>query len=111
MQEAQIYSVYDRKAQYYLPLFTMRGNADAIRQFTEIVTQSDTNVSKYPADYDLVRLGQIDLETGSIEPQYPCETLINGLVALQNAQLERSRYQKILKTDQVDIEELIAEQS
>lgn len=111
MQEAQIYSLYDRKAAYYLPLFQMRGHADATRQFTEIITQSDTPVSKYPADYDLVCLGSIDLETGQIDPVYPCETIINGLVALQNAQIERSRYAKILKTEQVDIEELIAEQS
>lgn len=111
MQEAQLYSIYDRKAGYYLPIFQMRGNADAIRQLTELVTNSDTPIAKYPADYDLVRLGSIDLETGQIEPMYPCETLINGLVCLQNAQIERSRYQKILKTEQVDIEELIAEQS
>jgi len=111
MQEALIYSIYDRKAAYYLPLFTMRGHADATRQFTEIVTSSDTPIAKYPADYDLVCLGSINLENGSIEPIYPCETIINGLVALQNAQLERSRYAKILKTEQVDIEELIAEQS
>jgi len=111
MQEARIFSIYDRKAAYYLPLFTMRSDAEAVRQFTEIVTQSDTSVSKYPADYDLVCLGWIDLEKGHIEPIYPCDTLINGLVALQNAQIERSRYAKILKSDQVDIEEIIAEQS
>jgi len=110
MQEARIYSVYDRKAAYYLPLFTMRSNADAIRQFSEIVT-GDTPIAKYPADYDLVCLGSINLENGSIEPQYPCETIMNGLVSLQNAQLERSRYAKILAPQQVDIEELIAGQS
>lgn len=111
MQEAHIYSIYDRKAQYYLPLFTQRGHADAQRQFTELVTQSDTPIAKYPADYDLVCLGSIDLETGRIEPTYPCETLINGLVSLQNAHVERSRYAKVLQTEQVDIEDLIAEQS
>lgn len=111
MQEAKIYSIYDRKAAYYLPLFNMRGHADALRQFSEIVVNSDTPIAKYPADYDLVCLGSIDLETGSIAPTYPVETLINGLVSLQNAQLERSRYAKLLKSEQVDIEELIAEQS
>jgi len=110
MQTNKIYALYDRKAGYYLPIFQMRGDTDAIRQFSEIVTQSDTPVSKYPADYDLVSLGYIDMETGQIEPTYPCETLINGFVALQNAQLERSRYAKALN-GQVDLEDLLAEQS
>lgn len=110
MQINHLYSIYDRKAAYYLPVFTMRSHADAQRQFTEIVTSSDTPVSKYPADYDLVCLGQINLETGQIVPTYPCETLINGLVSLQNAHLERSRYAKTLN-GQTDLEDLIAEQS
>lgn len=111
MQIAQIYSVYDRKAAYYLPLFTMRGDADAERQFASIVTQSETDISKYPADFDLVSLGSIDLQLGSIEPTYPVRTIVNGLVAFQAAQAERARYSKILSSPQVDIEELIAAQS
>lgn len=110
MQIHHLYSIYDRKAAYYLPVFTLRSHAEAERQFTEIVTQSETPVSKYPADYDLVCLGQINLETGQIAPTYPCETLINGLVSLQNAHLERSRYAKALNP-QMDLEEVLAEQS
>lgn len=108
MQHNYIYSIYDRKAAYYLPLFQMRSHADALRQFSEIVTQSDTPISKYPADYDLVSLGSIDMENGLIQPTYPVETLINGLVSLQNAQLERARYAKAINS-QVDLEELLAD--
>jgi len=111
MQTGLIFSIYDRKAAYYLPLFTMRSEADAIRQFNSIVTQSDTDVSKYPADYDLVAIGDIDLEIGRIEPIYPARTIINGLVAFQAAQAERARYAKLLSNPQIDIEELIADQS
>lgn len=106
-----LYSIYDRKAAYYLPIMTVRSDADAERQFQEIVVQSDTPVSKYPADYDLVCLGSIDLEHGRIDPTYPVRTLINGLVSLQQAQTERQRYAKILNDPQIDIESLIAEQS
>nr|QJB20412.1 MAG: nonstructural protein [Microvirus sp.] len=105
-----IYSVYDRKAQYYLPIFTRRSDADAQRQFAEIVATSDTPISKYPADFDLVRLGTIDLETGSIEPEHPMGLLINGLVSLQALNAERKRYSQSLG-EQVDIETFIAEQS
>lgn len=110
MQIHKIFSIYDRKAAYYLPIFAMRSNSDAIRQFESIVTTSDTPVARHPADYDLVSLGSIDLETGLIEPTYPVETVINGLVSLQNAHLERSRYAKAINP-QVDIEDIIAEQS
>ena len=54
MQIHKLYSIYDRKAAYYLPAFQMRSHADAERQFSEIVTSSDTPISKYPADYDRV---------------------------------------------------------
>lgn len=110
MQLNHLYSIYDRKAAYYLPVFQQRAHADAERQFIELVTSSETPISRYPADYDLVCLGQIDLESGQIVPTYPCETLLNGLVALQNAHLERSRYAKAVNA-QVDLEELLAEQS
>lgn len=110
MQIHKLYSIYDRKAAYYLPVFQMRSHADAERQFSEIVTNSDTPISKYPADYDLVCIGEINLESAQIVPNYPCEALINGLVALQNAHLQRSRYAKAINS-QVDIEELLAEQS
>lgn len=110
MQVNKLYAIYDRKAAYYLPIFQMRSHADAMRQFTEIVTNSDTPVSKYPADYDLVCLGAIDLENGQIVATYPCETIINGLVTLQNAHLERSRYAKAINP-QMDIEEVLADES
>lgn len=111
MQANHLYSIYDRKAAYYLPLFQMRSHADAMRQFADIVAQSDTPIAKYPADYDLVCVGSIDLESGLINPIYPVETIINGLVSLQNAHLERSRYAKAISADQVDLEDLLAEQS
>jgi len=107
MQSNQIFSVYDRQAQYYLPVFSSR-TADALRQFGEIVTQSDTPIAKYPADYDLCLLGEIDLDTGVIIAKHP-EPLMNGLVALQLAQSERARYAKVLSTPQMDIEEILAE--
>lgn len=91
-----IFSTYDRKAQYFLPPFTAMSDADAIRTFTEAVVASDLPLSKYPADFDLVRLGNIDLIEGTIFPQVPTTLLINGLVALTDAHRERARYQAVL---------------
>lgn len=110
MQISKIYAAYDRKAQYYLPCFQQRSDAEAIRAFTEAVINSESNVSKYPAEYDLVLLGQMDMETGEITPQWPVGLIINGLVALQASQAERARYAKALNP-QTDIEEFIADGS
>lgn len=94
----KIYALYDRKAQYYLPPFTVRSDGEAHRTFTEAVMQSDTPISQYPADFDLVRIGSIDLESGMLAPTengMPV-LMINGLVCLEAAQRERSRYRAVL---------------
>lgn len=102
-----IYSIYDRKAGYFLPVFNVRSDADAVRQFKQIVVQSDTDISKWPADFDLCRLARFDLQNGRIEPEIPFGTVMNGLVALQEAHSERSRYAKSIESAQVDIEDLL----
>lgn len=104
-----LYSLYDRKAGYYLPVFSVRSDADATRQFAQIVVTSDTPVAQYPADYDLVCVGSMDLELGYITPEHPVRVLLNGLVCLQNAQTERARYKALLADPQMDIEEIIGE--
>jgi len=103
-QTNEIYSIYDRKAQYYLPPFAARSNADATRTFTEAVTTSETPISQYPADFDLVRLGSLDLDTGAITGLHMPELLINGLVALTAAHQQRARYKQILNAPELDID-------
>lgn len=105
MHSQGIYSIYDRKAQYYLPVFVARTDADALRQFADLVVNSDTPLSKYPADFDLVRLGVMNVESGNIDPERPVGLLINGLVSLQASIAERERYRKA--TTQMDIEDVL----
>jgi len=95
-----VYAIYDRKAGYHLPLFNVPTDTDAIRQFTQIVTQSETPVSQYPADFDLVRLGVFNITSGLIDPEVPLGLIINGLVAYQDASRERQRYAAILNPSQ-----------
>lgn len=95
MQIYGIYSVYDRKAQTYLPLFQETRDELAVRTFTKIILTTETPISEYPADFDLVRLGAWNSDTGSIEPEIPMGLIINGLVALEAAIRERSRYDHI----------------
>lgn len=110
MQIVHIFAAYDRKAEVYLPVFQQRSDAEAVRAFTEAVTSSDTPLSRYPADFDLIRLASLNIETGEVTPQWPVGLVINGFVALQAAQHERARYAKAINT-QVDLEDLLAEES
>lgn len=98
MQANQVYAVYDRKAQYYLPPFVCRGDAEATRMFSEAVMTSETPISQYPADFDLVKVGSFDLETGVLTPENIPTLMLNGLVALTEAQRQRSRYATVLGT-------------
>lgn len=93
-----IYAVYDRKAQYFLPLFSSPTDAEAVRTFTGVVTSSDTPISQYPADFDLCRVGTVDVQAGTITAPVRPDPLVNGLVALEDAHRERRRYQAILET-------------
>lgn len=93
----QIFSTFDRKAQNYLGVFTVRSEAEAIRSFTEAVMTSETPISQYPADFDLHRMGSVDMESGEITPEYPPYPVVNGLVCLTQAHSERSRYQRLLQ--------------
>lgn len=101
-----LFSIYDRKAAFFLPVFSLRSQQDARRQFVEIVT-GDTPIAKYPGDYDLVCLGEFNDQDGEVIPYSPRETIINGLTALQAAHSERERYRKALDTQQLDIEDAI----
>lgn len=93
-----LYCIYDRKAAYCLPVFSARTDTDAIRTFTEAVTTSETPISQYPADFDLIQIGSYDMETGIVTPLIPMGLIINGLTALTEAQRQRSRYQSVLST-------------
>lgn len=95
-----IYSIYDRKAQYYLPPFTVRSDADAERAFMEAVTMSETPISQYPADFDLVHLGTIDLDTGALTQDHMPRLMVNGLVALEQAARTRARYAAVIPNGQ-----------
>lgn len=102
MQITNLYSIYDRKAGYYLPIFQRRTDADAIREFTEVVTMGDGPISKYPSDFELCDLGQMDLDTGEILPAKNARIILNGLSCLQAAHADRQRYKDALDVKDAD---------
>lgn len=96
--EHGIYAIWDRKASLILPAFSANNDTAAERMFIETVMTSETPVSQYPADFDLIRIGTVSIELGSLTAITPPRLLVNGLTCLQEAHRQRQRYQAILNS-------------
>lgn len=62
-----IFSVHDSASDSYLPPFCQENLRDAIDGFATVTNDESTKYSKFPADFNLVSLGQFDVRTGIIE--------------------------------------------
>lgn len=62
-----MYCIRDSKVGVYYPPFTMDNDLYARRFFNDLCQSADSNVSKYPADYDLYRVGTFNMVIGLIE--------------------------------------------
>lgn len=61
-----IFSIYDQKAEAYLPPFTLPKPAIAVRTFKGCVNDNDHAFGANPHDYTLFQIGIFDDETGSL---------------------------------------------
>lgn len=64
MNELVVFTVRDAKAECYLPPFTMRTNAEAMRAFADSVVKPGTTIHDHPEDFFLYRVGRFSQETG-----------------------------------------------
>lgn len=64
----KLFSIYDLAAQAYSPPFVASTLGIAIRSFTEVLSNPQSSPGKYPADFQLMELGEIDLNLGQIAP-------------------------------------------
>ena len=62
----RIYSVYDSAAQFYGSPFCARAEGDALRSFIEFVSDPKSVGFKYPAQFSLAFLGEIEDTSGVI---------------------------------------------
>jgi hypothetical protein len=56
----QVFSVYDSKAEAYLPPFYIPAIGAAIRHFSDSANDPQTAFHKHPEDYGLFHLGSFD---------------------------------------------------
>lgn len=72
-----IYSVYDKKAMVYNTPFVVENPIDAVRAFSELVSDCCTTVGKYPGDFALYCVGKFSTTTGIMflsddDYDFPC---------------------------------------
>lgn len=64
----KVYSVFDSKAEAYLPPFFVPKRAQAIRMFTSAAQDASHVFCKHAADYTLFEIGDFDDSTGAYVP-------------------------------------------
>lgn len=72
----KIYAVYDRQAKSTQPIYEQTNDLVAIRDFSMLCQNEKVDmIRKFPDDYCLMCLGQIDTDTGAIisEPKVIAE--------------------------------------
>lgn len=57
---SKIFTVYDCKAEAYLPPFMYQNKGEAIRAFADTVNNEKSMMNKHPEDYTLFELGTWD---------------------------------------------------
>lgn len=63
----QVFAIYDTKAGYYKQPFMMRSTGEAIRGFTDIANDNQTEIGKHPEDFGLFHLAEFDSDKGTYE--------------------------------------------
>ena len=79
-----LFTVYDAKAEIYLPPFFVPTVGIATRAFSDAINSDTHQFGKHPHDYTLFRLGSFDDHDASISDQTP-KSLGNGVEFLTPA--------------------------
>lgn len=62
----KIFSIYDAKAEAYMPPFFMATKGQAIRAWVDSISDSNTQFHKHPEDFTLFEIGQYNDQDASI---------------------------------------------
>jgi len=85
MMIMRAYSIFDSKAQAFLPPFFMLNDAVALRIFEECANDISHQFSKFPEDYVLYRVGDFHDDSGSFVPVDP--VVLGRAIALKRPAL------------------------
>lgn len=81
-----VYSVFDSKASAFLQPYFTKSNATAIRAFQRCLLDPTSDISKFGADFTLVKVGTWDEIAGQMRPLDQHENLGTGLTLMPKEQ-------------------------
>jgi len=81
-----IYTVYDDKAEAYLPPFFLPTDGMAVRTFADCANDKEHNFCIHPSDYTLFRVGSFNNINGEIKDLHTHKNL--GLAIEHKTQVE-----------------------
>lgn len=77
----KIFTVYDSKAEAYLPPFYMQSKGQAVRAFQDSASDPQHQFFRHSGDYTLFELGEFDDQTASFQMLH---TMVNLGTALEH---------------------------
>ncbi len=84
-----IFSVFDEKAEAFLPPFFLPTVGMAVRSFSECVNDREHMFGKHPSDYTLFELGSFDDSSGCITADVK-RTVHNGVELLSGDAVDQT---------------------
>lgn len=79
----QIFSIYDKVAESYMPPFFMPNTGSAIRAFCDEINRSGSNLAAHPHDVDLYHIGGFCDTYCDLIPFKKPRLLLSGFNALR----------------------------
>lgn len=73
-----VYSFFDTATGAYMRPFFAQADAQAVREFSNLVMDADHPFSMHPKDYSICRIGVFDDQSGELVPE-PVQYLATGL--------------------------------
>lgn len=68
MSKQQAYSIYDSAAATYRQVYLFDREAEAKRFAIQLLTQQESDITRYPDDFSLCHIGEFDSSTGKFTP-------------------------------------------
>lgn len=65
--QIKMFTVYDSKAEAYLPPFYMQSTGQAVRSFEDTVNDTAHSMHKHASDYTLFEIGHYDDSTAQVD--------------------------------------------
>jgi hypothetical protein len=75
----KVFSIYDSKAEAYLPPFMFQQTGEAIRAFTDAVNDEKSNFCKHAEDYTLFQISEWNEQDGCYMQEQSKKSLGNAL--------------------------------